>query len=79
MACTVLPPRDQHGVSAQSVCALLQALWLDQADAQAVAEGEEVTLMDWGNTIIRVRMLAAAPCRATGTVNIVSGLLGCRR
>ena len=33
----------------------MQALWLDQADAQAVAEGEEVTLMDWGNAIIRVR------------------------
>ena len=32
-----------------------QVLWLDQADAQAVADGEEVTLMDWGNAIIRVR------------------------
>ncbi len=35
-----------------------QVLWLDQADARAVAEGEEVTLMDWGNAIIRVRMSA---------------------
>ena len=34
-----------------------QVLWLDQADAQAVSEGEEVTLMDWGNAIIRVRVL----------------------
>ncbi len=33
----------------------MQVLWLDQADAQVVAEGEEVTLMDWGNAIIRVR------------------------
>ena len=30
-------------------------LWLDQADAQVVSEGEEVTLMDWGNAFIRVR------------------------
>jgi hypothetical protein len=29
-------------------------LWLEQVDAQAVAEGEEVTLMDWGNCFIRV-------------------------
>ncbi|GAB4821570.1 hypothetical protein N2152v2_008616 [Parachlorella kessleri] len=28
-------------------------IWLDQADAAAVSEGEEVTLMDWGNAIIR--------------------------
>jgi glutamyl-tRNA synthetase len=34
-----------------------QVLWLDQADALAVSEGEEVTLMDWGNAIIRVRAL----------------------
>ena len=40
---------------AARLAALLQVLWLDQEDAQAVAEGEEVTLMDWGNAIIRVR------------------------
>lgn len=28
-------------------------LWLEQADAKAVKEGEEVTLMDWGNAFIR--------------------------
>ena len=33
-----------------------QLLWLDQADARAVAEGEEVTLMDWGNAVITVRL-----------------------
>lgn len=27
-------------------------IWLDQADGAAVSEGEEVTLMDWGNAII---------------------------
>jgi hypothetical protein len=29
-------------------------VWLDQADSQVVSEGEEVTLMDWGNAIIKV-------------------------
>lgn len=28
-------------------------VWLDHADAAAVSEGEEVTLMDWGNAFIR--------------------------
>jgi glutamyl-tRNA synthetase len=28
-------------------------VWLEQLDAEAVGEGEEVTLMDWGNVIIR--------------------------
>ena len=28
-------------------------MWLHQADALVVKEGEEVTLMDWGNCIIR--------------------------
>ncbi|KAL4439440.1 hypothetical protein ABPG77_008769 [Micractinium sp. CCAP 211/92] len=29
------------------------SIWIDQADAQAIAEGEEVTLMGWGNCIMR--------------------------
>jgi hypothetical protein len=33
----------------------LGRVWLDQADGQEVQEGEEVTLMDWGNAIIKVR------------------------
>jgi glutamyl-tRNA synthetase len=32
----------------------LDRVWLDQADGQEVKEGEEVTLMDWGNAIIKV-------------------------
>ena len=30
-------------------------IWLDQADAAGLSQDEEVTLMDWGNAIIRVR------------------------
>ena len=39
------------------VCAASPAVlqvWLDQADGQVLTEGEEVTLMDWGNAFIRV-------------------------
>ena len=31
----------------------MNRVWIDQADALEIKEGEEVTLMDWGNTIIR--------------------------
>lgn len=31
----------------------LNKIWLDQADALEVKEGEEVTLMEWGNCIIK--------------------------
>lgn len=34
---------------------MLQGIWLDQADAQQIKEGEEVTLMDWGNCFLMVR------------------------
>ena len=33
----------------------VQDIWLEQEDAQAIAEGEEVTLMDWGNAIVQAR------------------------
>lgn len=33
---------------------------IDQADAQSVVEGEEVTLMEWGNAYVRVRQSRAA-------------------
>lgn len=32
----------------------LQGIWLDQADALMIKEGEEVTLMDWGNCFLSV-------------------------
>lgn len=30
-------------------------IWIDFADAQVISEGEEITLMDWGNCIIKVK------------------------
>jgi len=32
---------------------MTSAVWLDQVDAATISEGEEVTLMDWGNCIVR--------------------------
>ncbi|KAF6254122.1 tRNA synthetases class I, catalytic domain-containing protein [Scenedesmus sp. NREL 46B-D3] len=48
----------------------LDRVWLDQADGQEVKEGEEVTLMDWGNAIIK--SVSKAP---DGQVTGLSGQL----
>jgi len=45
-------------------------IWLDCADALAVSEGEEVTLMDWGNAIIK-----NVEKDKDGTVICLSGVL----
>lgn len=40
----------------------LARVLIDQADAAAVGEGEEVTLMDWGNAVVTVRGQFFLPC-----------------
>jgi hypothetical protein len=35
----------------------LDRVWLELADGAALVEGQEVTLMDWGNALIKVREL----------------------
>lgn len=46
--------------------------WLDLADAALLAEGEEVTLMDWGNAIIKsiTRDAAGAVTGLAGSLNL---------
>ena len=34
-------------------------VWLEQEDARLISQGEEVTLMDWGNAIVEVRLRIA--------------------
>lgn len=46
------------------------AVWLDAADAAVIGEGEEVTLMDWGNAIVDTIDRAA-----DGTVTALAGRL----
>jgi len=48
----------------------LNKVWLDQADAQQIKEGEEVTLMDWGNAIVK-----SIERGADGSVTSLSGEL----
>lgn len=44
----------------------LNRVWLEQVDAKEVKEGEEVTLMDWGNCIVRKIHTDAATGAVTG-------------
>lgn len=48
-----------------------RTLWLEQADAAAISEGEEVTLMSWGNAVIT----AVTRDAATGAVTALAGKL----
>ncbi len=41
---------------------ITQSILLDQADAQVVKEGEEVTLMDWGNCFLKVCACVCVCC-----------------
>ena len=40
----------------------MQEILLETQDAELLREGEEVTLMDWGNAIIKVRGLTWSAC-----------------
>lgn len=45
----------------------LQEVWLDEEDVQLLKEGEEVTLMDWGNAIVQTIAKSADGKSITGT------------
>ena len=53
----------------QSASVPLQIVWLEQEDAKVIRQGEEVTLMDWGNAILDVRPLH--PCLMQNFVSFV--------
>ncbi|PNH09799.1 putative glutamate--tRNA ligase, cytoplasmic [Tetrabaena socialis] len=67
----VVPRHKKHPPAGKKALTRSRQLWLDQVDAAAVSEGEEVTLMDWGNAIIKT--ITRDP--ATGAVTAVSGSL----
>ncbi|XP_020590614.1 glutamate--tRNA ligase, cytoplasmic isoform X2 [Phalaenopsis equestris] len=48
----VLPRHKKFEGAGNKAATYTNRIWLDYADASSVSEGEEVTLMDWGNAII---------------------------
>lgn len=60
LCCPPLPsplhaPSPQHPPAGTKALVKLNRVLIDQADAAVISEGEEVTLMDWGNAIVTVR------------------------
>ncbi|RMZ57589.1 hypothetical protein APUTEX25_001789 [Auxenochlorella protothecoides] len=48
-----VPKHAKYPPAGEKIQTRTNRIWWDQADAAVVAEGEEVTLMGWGNAIVR--------------------------
>uniref|UniRef100_A0A0C9RN52 glutamate--tRNA ligase n=1 Tax=Wollemia nobilis TaxID=56998 RepID=A0A0C9RN52_9CONI len=48
----IVPRHKKYEGAGMKATTFTKSIWLDGADAASMAEGEEVTLMDWGNAII---------------------------
>ena len=62
----------KHPPAGEKTLWLAPQVWLDAADADALKVGEEATLMDWGNVIIRAKTAAAdgQPATLSGELNL---------
>jgi glutamyl-tRNA synthetase len=49
----ILPRHKKYECAGKKATTFANRIWLDLADAYAISKGEEVTLMDWGNAIIK--------------------------
>jgi glutamyl-tRNA synthetase len=66
----IAPRHKKYEEAGKKATTYTKEIWLDGADAAAVSEGEEVTLMDWGNAIIK-----HVEKDKNGTIIRLSGLL----
>ncbi|KAI5072108.1 hypothetical protein GOP47_0012214 [Adiantum capillus-veneris] len=48
----IIPRHKKWEAAGKKATTFTKQIWLEAADAAAVAEGEEVTLMDWGNAVV---------------------------
>eukprot|EP00897_Mesotaenium_endlicherianum_P008593 jgi/Mesen1/7762/ME000408S06874 len=67
----VVPRHKKHPPAGSKATSYTRRIWLDQSDALAISEGEEVTLMDWGNAIVE----KIERDEASGTVTGLQGRL----
>ena len=49
----ILPRHKKCEAAGKKATTFANRIWLDYADASAISKGEEVTLMDWGNAIVK--------------------------
>ncbi|GFR43005.1 hypothetical protein Agub_g4005 [Astrephomene gubernaculifera] len=67
----VVPRHKKYPPAGKKAVTRARQLWIEQVDAATLKEGEEVTLMEWGNAIIKT--ITRDP--ATGAVTALSGSL----
>ncbi|KAH7416420.1 hypothetical protein KP509_14G090700 [Ceratopteris richardii] len=48
----IIPKHKKWEAAGKKATTFTKQIWLEAADAAVVAEGEEVTLMDWGNAVV---------------------------
>lgn len=49
----ILPRHKKYECAGTKATTYTKRIWLDYADASSISEGEEITLMDWGNAIVK--------------------------
>ncbi|GLC51783.1 hypothetical protein PLESTB_000547800 [Pleodorina starrii] len=67
----VVPRHKKHPPAGKKALTRANQIWIEQVDAATLTDGEEVTLMDWGNAIIT--SITKDP--ATGAVTALGGKL----
>ncbi|XP_042385722.1 glutamate--tRNA ligase, cytoplasmic-like [Zingiber officinale] len=49
----IIPRHKKYEPAGQKATTYTKRIWLDHVDASSITEGEEVTLMDWGNAVVK--------------------------
>lgn len=49
----IIPRHKKCDAAGQKATTFTKRIWIDQADAAAISADEEITLMDWGNAIVK--------------------------
>lgn len=49
----IIPRHKKYEGAGQKTTTFTKRIWIDHADAEAISANEEITLMDWGNAIVK--------------------------
>ncbi|KAL1341320.1 hypothetical protein HN51_027800 [Arachis hypogaea] len=49
----IIPKHKKYAAAGDKATTFTKKIWLDHVDAASISAGEEVTLMDWGNAIVK--------------------------
>ncbi|WJX38459.1 glutamate--tRNA ligase [Trifolium repens] len=49
----IIPRHKKYEAARNKATTYTKRIWIDYADAESISAGEEVTLMDWGNAIVK--------------------------